>query len=169
VSVSPDGKDVYVASIKSESVTAFARDADSGVLTPLPGDAVCVSNNLPGGTEKCPRSARGLSEVEGIAFTPDGRNVYVGAFYGSDVAEFSRDTSTGRLSQFPGRDACIKDVAAKASQTDCPVATNGLNGVRPMAVSPDGRFLYVPADSSGTIDVFAIARGALARSGSGDL
>lgn len=49
VKVSPDGLNVYVASRYGNAILVFARDPRTGGLTPLPGQASCVSKTGDGG------------------------------------------------------------------------------------------------------------------------
>ena len=44
LAVSPDGKNVYVASVTSDAVAVFSRDASNGRLTQLTGAAGCIVN-----------------------------------------------------------------------------------------------------------------------------
>ena len=109
VVMSPDGKDLYVASIDSRSVTAFSRDAKTGAVTPLAGGA-CIEDVSSGPLASCSRVGNGLSGVRWVTMSPDGRNVYTAASAGHAIAVFRRNPATGVLTQLPGAQACIEDV-----------------------------------------------------------
>ena len=49
VAVSPDGRNVYVASSSAHAVAVFARDRRTGALTQLAGTDACVSEDGTGG------------------------------------------------------------------------------------------------------------------------
>ena len=86
VEVSPDGKNVYVASIDSDAVVEFARDTATGGLTPLG----CI------GAAPCASSLDSLNGADGVAVSPDGKNVYVGAYFSDALVLFARNTSLGQ-------------------------------------------------------------------------
>jgi DNA-binding beta-propeller fold protein YncE len=101
-SLSPDGRDLYVASAGNQgnALVILARDPSAGTLTQKPGLAGCLSQSGTGG--RCAHG-RGLREDntsgEGsglaplvnptlrVTVSPDGRNVYVA---GDAVAVFDR-------------------------------------------------------------------------------
>jgi DNA-binding beta-propeller fold protein YncE len=133
VVVSPDGATVYATARDSNAVVAFARDASTGALT----QAGCVST---GGGDCAP--GRGLRGADAVAVSPDGRNVYVGAFDGNAVASFNRDAASGALTQIGCRsidttEGCTYDML--------------LGGVEGITVSPDGSSVYAAAALANTI------------------
>jgi hypothetical protein len=103
-----------------------------------------------------------------IAVAPDGLSVYVASGFNGvgGVAAFARDAATGALTQLPGGDGCVNE-----SDTSCTVdaAVSNAHGV---AVSPDGRFVYVASfdgalvsltrDKSGALTPIAAPDGCLA-------
>jgi DNA-binding beta-propeller fold protein YncE len=151
VAVSPDGRHVYVASLRSAAVAVFGRSA-SGALTP----AGCLSEARDVGP--C-RSARGLEGAFDVAVSPDGRNVYVAtgfdfrldfdAFVTSGVAVFRRDRGSGALRQLAGRAGCLHQVGARGGCTD----GRALEGAASLVVSRDGRNVYVAAAVSNAVAI----------------
>ncbi len=123
VTLSPDGKNIYVANYFDSSVTAFARDGSTGTITATPVD----------------RKVQGQAGVDGISgvfrviISPDGAYVYTAAYNGSSVAVFQRDPSTGAL----GTPVPYKNVS-------------GLQYATSLALSPDGQHLYVTAYGNAT-------------------
>ena len=137
IAVSPDGKSVYVADCHAFSppgVSQFDVGPD-GALSPK-NPAVLVDNS---GTLHCPF---------GVAVTPDGRSVYVSAY--------QRVGEGGIIYQY--------DVGPDGALTPkSPATVEVAGGARGLAVSPDGRSLYVAAtDGTDGILLFDIgADGAL--------
>jgi len=85
-----------------------------------------------------------------VAVSPDGKTVYVAPGRSDAVAVFARDTRTGGL--IPG--GCIQNTGG----TDCNGAGGtapGLAGAEGVAVSPDGKSVYVSSFDSGAVAVFA--------------
>ncbi len=146
VALSPNGRNLYATSRNSNSVAAFRRNASTGALTQLRGGAGCVSGlPVPGcGT------GRALVGPDVLVVSPDGRNVYVGSFFGNAVAVFARSASTGALTQPEGTAGCI----AASATSSCATAL-GLEAPEGMAISADGTSLYVAGALSNALAAFA--------------
>jgi len=86
VTVSPDGRSVYVASIISGAVAVFDRAAD-GTLTQKPGSAGCISDSA---FEPCV-DGTALNGAFAVTVSPDGTSVYVMAALSYAVAVFDRE------------------------------------------------------------------------------
>ena len=93
LAMSPDGRNVYVASSRSNAIAVFRRDARTGALTQRRGAAGCISD---GGASGCAR-AIGLLGPNSVAVSPDGRNVYATAF-GSNALVVSSPQPLDRVS-----------------------------------------------------------------------
>jgi DNA-binding beta-propeller fold protein YncE len=148
VTVSPDGRTVYVT---SADLLAFARDGRTGTLTPIRGRAGCVAAT---GVRQGGGACAGDPHVAGatsLAVSPDGRQVY--AVSGTDVggagavAILARDRSTGVLTPLPGRRGCI------SASRSCTHA-RGLYGAAAVALSPDGTNAYVVSFLGCSVAVF---------------
>ncbi len=151
LTVSADGRNVYVASSISNAVDVFTRDATTGALAQLASPEGCVSES---GSHGACVHGRGLLGAEAVAVSPDGTSVYVAAGQGervatSNVAVFARDPGTGALSQSPTADGCF---SADAGDPTCPVA-RALDTPTSILVSGDGRSVYV--GSSAGLAAFA--------------
>jgi DNA-binding beta-propeller fold protein YncE len=132
LAVSPDGRNVYATSRDSSTVTVFARTPKSGALTQLPGG--CVSGPaIPGCTP-----GRALLAPDVLVASSDGRNVYVGSFFGNEVAAFERDPSSGALTQPAGTAGCVAETTAEGCAPG--IALKSPEG---MAISADGASVYV--------------------------
>jgi DNA-binding beta-propeller fold protein YncE len=138
VAVSPDGDNVYVASAVSDAVAVFARDAKTGVLTQLAGTSGCVSET--GSAGLC-ADGRALDEASEVTLSPDGASVYVASATSDAVAVFARDKKTGVLTQLAGTSGCVSETGSAGLCAD----GKRLDGASEVAVSPDGRSVYVAA------------------------
>jgi DNA-binding beta-propeller fold protein YncE len=145
VTVSPDGRSVYVASSSSNAVAVFERDLNTGVLTQKFGMAGCTAEILGDGCE----DGTGLLGASSVTVSPDGKSVYVASFASDAVAVFDRDASTGVLMQKAGEAGCIAEVA----DDGCKVGT-GLDSAHAVTVSPDGKSVYAASSSSNAVAVF---------------
>jgi len=125
---------------------AWPKPAPPGRLVQAHGPSGCVHPN-PTGT--CGR-ARGVTVPNAIAVSPNGRNVYVAAFKSNAVAVFRRDPRTGALHQLPGKLGCIANKSTRACQFG-----RALAAPIGVAVSRDGRNVYIAATGSDALSVFA--------------
>lgn len=91
---SPDGRNVYVASVTctGHGLAVLVRDPSTGELSQPEGAAGCVQRIAADGCARAPSTSFSPSHV---AVTPDGAEVYVAALGGLFV--FKRDGSTGTL------------------------------------------------------------------------
>ena len=125
---------VYVTNYRANSVSGYAVDASTGILTPVQGSPF----------------ATGVQPY-GVAADPSGRFLYVANDYGSagggDLSAYAIDGTTGALMPLPGS----------------PVRTR-FTFPRSVAIEPSGHFLYLTNNWTGSIEAFTIdaATGALA-------
>jgi DNA-binding beta-propeller fold protein YncE len=145
VAVSADGANVYATSVKSSSVSVFRRNASTGALTQATDGSGCIANAaIPGCT-----TGRALGGADVVTVSPDGRNVYVGAFTGNAVAVFTRNTSTGALTQPTDTTGCIVETPTDGCTTGL-----ALSAPEGMAISADGANVYVATAVSNALDIF---------------
>ncbi len=156
IEVSPDGKNVYVASSRSDAIAIFRRDTRTGALTQSRGQAGCIANESTGACAK----AVGLDGPNSIAISPDGRNLYATSRNSNAVTVFQRSPKSGWLTQLPIGFGCISGLPV-------PVCASGraLIGPDVVVISPDGRNVYVGSFFGNAIAVFNRdpASGALAQ------
>jgi DNA-binding beta-propeller fold protein YncE len=146
VAVSPDGRNVYATSVGSEAVTVFDRNLKTGALTQHLGGGSCFAAvALPGCTV-----GRGLLGPDVVVASPDGRNVYVGSFFGNAVAVFNRDPAGGSLTQPSDASGCL----VQAATANCTTAL-ALGSIEGIAISGDGKSLYLGAAVSEAVVVLA--------------
>ena len=132
VTVSPDGKHVYVTGNSEAAVAVFSRNATTGALT-----FVEVKKDGVGGFD-------GLNGAFPVRVSPDGSTVYVGGSGGDEIGVFLRNATTGALTF----SEVHKDDGIGGS-------IDGLDGPASLAVSPDGKHLYVAGQSDDSIVVFS--------------
>jgi 6-phosphogluconolactonase (cycloisomerase 2 family)/predicted secreted Zn-dependent protease len=168
VIVSPNGKWVYICTLKDQSVLTFSRDATDGRLTYL--DTIDVGRNMtyidttPDGENLYAVSSRHVERLtidtvtgiptwiervqppsssagDKLTVSDDGKFLYWGDINANRVYVFSIDVSTGGL-------------------THLQTFNNGdsgslINGVTDLKISPDGLFLYIAATRDDYLTVFS--------------
>jgi DNA-binding beta-propeller fold protein YncE len=112
-------------------VTAGALAA-TGDLTQPGGTAGCVSDT---GAGHCV-NGHGLRRPYSVAVSPNGKSVYV-ASQGS-MGRLNRNPTTGAIAQPAGTAGCISETGADSCANG-----HGLDLPRSVAVSPDGKSVYV--------------------------
>ena len=103
IALSPDGKNLYVASSGSDAIAVFVRNPSTGVLTQGKGIAGCIAAK---GADGC-ATAVGLDGPNSVAVSPDGLNVYATSVKSETVTSFRRNPKTGALSQRLDGSGCI--------------------------------------------------------------
>jgi DNA-binding beta-propeller fold protein YncE len=141
IEMSPDDKAVYVGAY-TKGVVIFDRDPlNEGALSQsaVAGEG-CIAESVAG----C-ATARHLTGVLDIAFSPEGDDVYVAAGEFTIVV-LERNATTNELSQPAGEAGCVTHDTVF---DDCAIARNFMEPSS-IVVSPDGMNLYVgTADFSG--------------------
>ncbi len=148
IAVSPDNKNVYVASQNSNAVAVFSRNRKTGALTQLRGAAGCIAENGDGVT--C-AGGRGLISPIHVDVSPDGKHVYVASRDSNSLVIFSRNTKTGALTQLRGTAGCIAENGDGITCAD----GKGLKEAVYVAVSPDGNNVYVASQVSDAVAEFS--------------
>lgn len=150
MSVSADGRNVYVTAGISQSIAMFNRASGSGTLTQPAGASGCVMRVVAFGCGP----GRKLIDPEGLVSSPDGANLYATVFASGALDVFDRQPSTGALMQKPGQLGCF----VSKPKRDCTLGRGGLHGVSSAVISPDGKYLYAVANASNSITAFRVAR-----------
>src|SRR6202040_624391 len=129
VVVSPDGKNVYTAGEGQSAITVWSRAHDGSLK-----EIQVLEDNVGGIT--------GINFVDNLSVSPDGRNVYAAGIQSKTFVTFSRNASTGELTE----------LQVITNGVDVP---SGLNGVVFNSISPDGKNVYSAATVDGAVVVFA--------------
>jgi xylan 1,4-beta-xylosidase len=132
IAVSPDGRFLYAAAFGADAIVVYARDPRTGALTPA-------------------GAAPALDGVTDLVLSRDGRFLYATGYHDGAVAAFERDAATGRLTALAGPSGCV----ATATRDGCALA-RGLRGAFNLALSPDGRNLYVVSRHSAALAVLDV-------------
>lgn len=137
--LSPDGRNLYLASMLPGALSILDRDPATGSLSQKAGAEGCISGSPQDGCALLNefRSIGAANGVDSVAVSPDGQNVYVGNATTRAIVVFDRDAATGVLQRRPGPTGCIGNVAAKLHCAAAP--TTDLDG---LVVSPDGKNVY---------------------------
>lgn len=127
----PEGKFLYVAAPLSQAITVLARDPGQGRLSYLASF----------GNAEAGRQA--LAGVNSLAISQDGRFLYAASYLDNTVMVWARDPANGRLkiTQILANERDREESLPLAEPYD-------------LALSPDGRHLYVAALASDALLVF---------------
>ncbi len=145
IAISPDGKNVYVASSQSDAIAIFRRNPRSGALIQAKGPAGCIAAK---GASHC-ATAIGLDGPNSVAVSPDGRNVYATSRASNSISIFQRNQKSGALTQLPASAGCVAGVPIPV----CAVG-RALVGPDVVVVSPKGENVYVGSFFGNAIAVF---------------
>ena len=147
IAISPDGRNVYVASSKSNAIAIFSRNAKTGTLTQPAGSGGCIAAKGAGGCA----TAVGLDGPNSVAVSPNGRNVYATSRDSNSISSFVRNPKTGALHQLPPAAAgCISALPIPGC-----AAGRALLGADVVMVSPDGKNVYAGSFFGNAVAVFA--------------
>jgi DNA-binding beta-propeller fold protein YncE len=153
IGVSLDGRNVYVTSTGSDAIAVFARSRRTGVLRQLRARAGCVGDRPGGGC----RDGRALADVTSLAFSPDGRFLYVGSERGG-IAVFRRNPRTGGIVQLAGADGCVTAQGREGCALGRSIAQ-----VTDLEVDRGGDNVYAASFRDGAVAVFARLPGGVLR------
>jgi hypothetical protein len=152
LTISPDGKNVYVVASTGGTLLTFDRDTTTGALTQKASPFGCHSNSVLG---TCIVVTNQLYGVGAVSVSPDGKSVYtVSTISVSDdsgvVTTFTRDPLNGVLEST----SCVSSVAVAS----CVVPSDQFNLITAassrLVVSPDGRNAYLNARSTQALLIF---------------
>jgi 6-phosphogluconolactonase (cycloisomerase 2 family) len=148
--ISPDQRQLLVAAgggdEGSNALVALSRAPTNGALT----FATCASNDGGDGrlgSDGACSDVDGISSPAALAVTTDGRWLYATSRTSSSLTWFERSPTSGALTQR----GCLKDFAWPGEQCTTAPLLRGADGV---AISPDGRWVFVAAATSGSVTAY---------------
>ncbi|MFC1563744.1 beta-propeller fold lactonase family protein [candidate division KSB1 bacterium] len=133
VSVSPDGRHVYVAANQDNAIVLFDRSTSDGSLS----NSSAYTDGVAG--------ISGLAGTEYIIVSQDNNKVYSSGKTDSKLLAMDRNISNGALSSL----GYMKDDSA---------GVYGLNSPYDLVLSPDGKHLYVAGRLDNAISVFSVGQ-----------
>jgi 6-phosphogluconolactonase (cycloisomerase 2 family) len=152
LALSPDGTNLYVAGADESAVAIFHRDSMSGVLD----------------FTQAIRDVDGIAGANAVSVSADGKHVYVTGEFSNAVVAFERNPQDGGLLFIEAQRAPTPEpMETPTPATGTPTATvtatptrlsgqgprDGLFRPQSVAVSPDGRRVYVAASSDDSVTV----------------
>jgi DNA-binding beta-propeller fold protein YncE len=141
VQISPDGSHVYVAARQSEAISVFARDSTNGALN-------FIENQIQGGTSSgSTLPINGLEGIKALRVSPDGAHVYAVGAIDHALVVFGRNAETGVLS--------FQRAYVNNGEDDHGAQISHMNRPSGLAVSSDGRHVYVASRFGNAVQVFA--------------
>ena len=150
--VSPDGRELYADSLATGRIAVLDRDPETGAVHLAEEVEGCISG---------PNGCRKLGGFK-IAISPDGNDVYATAVEDTRrgpaevVQAFARNPVTGSLAPIAGPEGCATSKKIRSCQTVPQL------GDFAIAVSPDGKSLYVGSFSGSIVTFDRDSSGAIA-------
>ena len=171
IAISADGTSLYAASSRGASIAEFRRDPLDGALT-FSG-CLSAANRGTGPGDPCryvPQANRigadtAMYEMGEIAIAPDGTGLYGISTFDDTVAAFARDPTTGVLSFAScigaesdlGKELGVPDPCTTVPSTNAVGEGSGLARPGGLAISPDGRNLFVASRGDASLNRFRLA------------
>ncbi|MDQ8185178.1 beta-propeller fold lactonase family protein [Pelagicoccus sp. SDUM812002] len=126
--MSPDGKNLYVAAYDDSKLSVYSRNTVNGVASFL------------GVYEEGDQGVQELSSPHALAMSPDGKSLYV-ALWSNEIIVFARESASGLLT-YQSRLTYLEGESKKQSP-------------RALALSPDGKFLYVASANNDALSILS--------------
>ena len=145
MTVSPDGKSVYVASYSWSAVARLIRNTTTGAISQPAGAVGCISET---GAGLC-ADGHVLDGALSVAVSPDGKSIYTASYFSDAVARLNRNTTSGAITQPAGTAGCISQTGAGPCADG-----HGLDGALSVTVSANGKSTYVASLFSNAVARF---------------
>ncbi|MDX1571566.1 MAG: beta-propeller fold lactonase family protein, partial [Xanthomonadales bacterium] len=130
-----DDRHFYATAQTSNALSVFAIDPDTDAITQVQ----VIQDGV--------MSVTGLAAPTDVLVSPDDKHVYVAAPDSNSILAFVRNPSEGSSS--------FGQLTFVDQYEDQSVGIDGLEGVRSLAISPDGSFLYALGSREASLAVFS--------------
>jgi VCBS repeat-containing protein len=144
--ISPDGKWLYSASEGDSAIVRFKRDTSTGALTPKG----CIQDDT--STETCATTTASLEGATAVAVGVNGRAAYAAAEFENALTFFKRGVKKGKLTPT----GCLED--ENDGTGACTETAPGMTSPDSLVTGPEGRSLYMNAESDSAITRFALSK-----------
>jgi len=163
IALTPDGRFLYLYSYAG-GITMLSRDTTTGAISQADDSSVCIFKT--GASGDCgDGSGPSTGGDSAHALAVVGGHIYTAGRDDGMVSIFDRSVVTGALSEASCLSVSGNDADGNASCT----TIDSLDNAQSLAVSPDGKFLYVGGYGPYGLSVFSIGLGGeLTPLGSGD-
>ena len=147
VRTDPSNRFAYVGNLGSDHVLQYSLDAKTGALTPIGSGFVSVP------AKTGPRH---------LAFSQDGKYLYVVGEMSGTVTAFAIDDKTGALTQksvangIPDRLKLVHGEARNASNNDLKDDPTPRIWAADLRLSPDGKLLFMTERTTSSVSAFAV-------------
>lgn len=144
VAYSPDSQFAYVAGYTSNAIAIFKQVTTTASNLSFVGSIAATT-----------LTTQTLNGPNGLVVSPDGKNVYVAAYTANVLAVYRRDAKTGLLTPIQTRfQGDCQDVTRGLCIIGGLGSLNGLNGAYHVAISPDGRNVYMTGQANNSLVTF---------------
>jgi 6-phosphogluconolactonase (cycloisomerase 2 family) len=159
IDISPDGKFVYAVIRQIHAIAIFSREAQTGVLTRVPGQQGCVSErgrlipDEPSTANTCVAAPAMLGIID-ITIGPGGNQLYTVSDQKDSIAVLTRNATTGLLAPAVGDAKCVapggkwywpddNNPLLTETSFDCKTANPHSEYLNGISFAPDGGSAYV--------------------------
>jgi DNA-binding beta-propeller fold protein YncE len=162
--LSANTKFIYTSGFTNPSpIAVLNRNLRTGLLSERSGSSACISTTGETGDSilTC-RPGRVLGGGYAGVLSPDGRTLYYtedgsGSPSYTGLVIFRVSPATGAFSQLSGKDGCVTFNGASQAGTGTCERARAVQGLYQVAVSPDGRFVYVASSDDSGVAAFRAA------------
>lgn len=159
LALSPDGRFAYVSSWSSNRLAVVDRDTTTSALSQRAGTDACIATTSVGGQCTDGRLPSGGSD-SAHAIALSGGQLFEAGGSGDRIARFTRNETTGALTEPAGQSACVSQTGTDGDGTGGGCLTDPrLESPNAIAVSPDGKFLYAGNNAPTGLTVYSIDSG----------